>query len=76
MISVKLTDGNVRKFKKNITGAEIAAEIGPGLAKTAIAIRINGSLKDLNTELNTNADISIALTAKVKFGTDPASKKC
>ncbi len=48
-IVVTLPDGGRREFPGPVTGADIAAAIGPGLAKAAIAIRIDGRARDLAT---------------------------
>ncbi len=59
MVALKLPDGSVRQFDGPVTGADLAADIGPGLAKAALAIRVNGELSDLSTTLNENCDVSI-----------------
>ena len=41
MVSLRLPDGSVKKFPKPVTGMEVAKEIGPCLAKAALAIRVN-----------------------------------
>ena len=46
-ITITLPDGSAREFAGSVTGAEIAADIGPGLAKAALAIKIDGRLADL-----------------------------
>jgi threonyl-tRNA synthetase len=57
--SITLPDGSVRRYDHAVTGAEIAADIGPGLAKAAIAIRVDGDLRDLGTTLSGDASIAI-----------------
>ena len=47
MINITLPDGSVRRYDKPVTGADVAADIGPGLAKAALAVKINGDMKDL-----------------------------
>ena len=42
MVAITLPDGSVRRYDKPVTGAEVAADIGPGLAKAALAVKING----------------------------------
>ena len=49
MISLILPDGEIREYETPVSGADIAADIGPGLAKAALAIRINNELKDLSS---------------------------
>jgi threonyl-tRNA synthetase len=58
-LAVTLPDGSRREFPHPATGAEIAAAIGPGLAKAAIAIRIDGKLRDLATVLSRDAAVAI-----------------
>ena len=46
MIQVKLPDGAVRPFDQPVSVAQVAASIGAGLAKAALAGRVNGKLVD------------------------------
>jgi threonyl-tRNA synthetase len=59
MISVTLPDGSRRQFERPLSGSELAAAIGPGLAKAALAIKINGKLKDLAAPIDRDAAIEI-----------------
>src|SRR5579871_1045353 len=59
MISVTLPDGSRRPFERPITGAELAQAIGPGLAKAALAIKIDGTLKDLSAPIERDARVEI-----------------
>jgi threonyl-tRNA synthetase len=59
MAAITLPDGSVRNYSKPISGAEIAADIGPGLAKAALAVRVGGEMKDLSTVFADDAEISI-----------------
>jgi threonyl-tRNA synthetase len=59
MINITLPDGSVRQFDKAVSGRDIAAGIGPGLAKAALAIRVDGDMKDLDTKLERDAKVSI-----------------
>lgn len=59
MISIRLKDGSKKIFEKIPTGEEIAFSISPRLAKDAVAIRINGDLKDLNQPVQDGAQIEI-----------------
>ena len=45
MINISLPDGSVRRFDKPVSGADIAASIGPGLAKAALAVKVDGKLR-------------------------------
>jgi threonyl-tRNA synthetase len=58
-IVVTLPDGARREFPGPVTGAEIAAAIGPGLAKAAIAVRVGGKLRDLATMIDHDAALAI-----------------
>jgi len=59
MISVTLPDGSVREVAPGTTPADIAAAIGPGLAKAAIAARVDGELRDIGRPLD--HDVQLAL---------------
>ncbi len=59
MIAVKLPDGSVRSFDRPVSVAEVAAAIGPGLAKAALAGRVNGALVDTSHVIATDADLAI-----------------
>ena len=47
MPAITLPDGSVRRFDGPVTGTEIAAAIGPGLAKAALAMQVDGAIRDL-----------------------------
>ena len=59
MVAITLPDGSVRTFDGPVSGAELAADIGPGLAKAALAIRVNGAIKDLAAVIEEDAQVSI-----------------
>ncbi|MCK6441353.1 threonine--tRNA ligase [Elstera cyanobacteriorum] len=59
MIRITLPDNSVREFPGPVTGAAVAASIGAGLAKAALAIKINGEVKDLTTTLTTDVKLEI-----------------
>jgi threonyl-tRNA synthetase len=59
MISLTLPDGSRRPFDRPVSGAELAAAIGPGLAKAALAIKIDGNLKDLSVPIERDAKVEI-----------------
>lgn len=58
-VTITLPDGSTRDFAGAVTGAEIAADIGPGLAKAALAIKIDGQLADLSATIGANAAVEI-----------------
>ncbi|OUJ08654.1 threonine--tRNA ligase [Gluconobacter sp. DsW_058] len=57
MPAITLPDGSVRTFDGTVTGTTIAASIGPGLAKAALAMEVNGKLVDLSTEIADDAAV-------------------
>ncbi len=58
-VSVTLPDGSVRAYEGPVSGGRVAADIGPGLAKAALAIRVDGELRDLAREIDADAAIEI-----------------
>ena len=69
MPNIKLPDGSVRQFAQQVTVAEVAASIGPGLAKAALAGRVNGTLVDTSFRIETDAELAI-VTDRDKDGLD------
>jgi len=59
MLNIKLPDGSVRSFPGPLTVAEVAASIGPGLAKAALAGKVNGRLVDASHRIEADADLAI-----------------
>jgi threonyl-tRNA synthetase len=59
MISISLPDGAVRSFEQPVTVAEVAAAIGPGLAKAALAGRVDGRLVDTSHRIEQDARLAI-----------------
>jgi threonyl-tRNA synthetase len=59
MIQITLPDGSQRSYDRPVSGAEIAASIGKGLARDALAVKVDGELKDLATVLDRDAKIEI-----------------
>jgi threonyl-tRNA synthetase len=59
MPTVRLPDGATREFPGPVTVAEIAAAIGPGLAKAALAGKVDGKLVDTSFVITTDADVAI-----------------
>lgn len=63
MVAITLPDGKVRQYDHPVTGLDVAKDIGPGLAKAALAITIDGVMKDLATLIEGDVNLSI-ITAK------------
>ncbi|NPU91902.1 MAG: threonine--tRNA ligase [Gammaproteobacteria bacterium] len=57
-IEITLPDGSVRRYEQPITGLQIAADIGPGLAKAALAMFVNDQQMDLTATLTTSARVN------------------
>lgn len=58
-ITLTLPDGSQREFPQGSTGADLAASIGPGLAKAAVAIVVDGVESDLTAALADGAGVSL-----------------
>jgi len=59
MFRVTLPDGSVREVAPGSTPADVAAAIGPGLAKAALAARVNGELRDLGRPFDGDATLAL-----------------
>src|SRR3546814_392364 len=59
MIRVTLPDGSAREVVRGTTPAQIAADIGPGLAKAALAAKIDGELRDIMRPLEEDTNLSL-----------------
>ncbi len=59
MVNVKLPDGSLRPFDKPVSVAEVAAAIGPGLAKAALGGKVNGKLVDTAFVIDRDSDLAI-----------------
>ncbi|HYZ48071.1 MAG TPA: TGS domain-containing protein, partial [Sphingomonas sp.] len=63
MIRITLPDGSAREVAPGTTAAEIAAAIGPGLAKAALAARVDGEVRDLGRPIERDAELAL-ITAR------------
>jgi threonyl-tRNA synthetase len=63
MFKIKLPDGSVREMPEGSTPADVAAAIGPGLAKAALAARIDGEVRDLNRPFEGDSNLAL-ITSK------------
>ena len=63
MVNVTLPDGSVRQFEDPVTVAQVASSIGAGLAKAALAGKVNGKLVDTSHLIDSDAQLAI-VTAK------------
>jgi threonyl-tRNA synthetase len=63
MIQVILPDGSRKALNEGSSAADLAAAIGPGLAKSAVAAKVDGKIVDLSSQLDDGAEVSL-LTKK------------
>jgi threonyl-tRNA synthetase len=63
MFKIKLPDGSSREMPEGSTPADVAAAIGPGLAKAALAARVDGEVRDLNRPFEGDAELAL-ITSK------------
>mgnify|MGYP006271118651 CR=1 FL=1 len=63
MVKITLPDGNIQEFEKETNALEIAKSISEGLARMAIAAKINGELADLTTTIKSDSTVEI-ITSK------------
>ncbi len=59
MFKISLPDGSVRDMAAGSTPADVAAAIGPGLAKAAIAARVNGELRDMTRPFDGDSELAL-----------------
>ena len=59
LITLTLPDGSAREVVRGTTAAQVAASIGPGLAKAALAARIDGELRDLSRPILNDASLAL-----------------
>jgi threonyl-tRNA synthetase len=59
MIKITLPDGSTREVAMGTTPAQIAADIGPGLAKAALAAKIDGELRDIMRPLEEDTELAL-----------------
>ncbi len=57
MPAITLPDQSVRRFDAPVTGTTVAEAIGPGLARAALAMKLDGKVVDLATEIDRDADV-------------------
>ncbi len=69
MVSIRLPDGSVRQYDHPVTVAEVAASIGPGLAKAALGGKLDGELVDTSALIDRDATLAI-VTDKDSDGLD------
>jgi threonyl-tRNA synthetase len=63
LITLTLPDGSQREVARGTTGADVAASIGPGLAKAALAAKLDGEIVDLSRPIDRDSALAL-VTAK------------
>jgi threonyl-tRNA synthetase len=58
-IKISLPDGSVREFPNGVSGMDVARSISEGLARNALAIEVNGEIRDLSRTIESDASIKI-----------------
>src|SRR5437667_12518417 len=69
MPNIRLPDGSVKSFPGPVTVAEVGQAIGPGLARAALAGRVNGKLVDTSFRLENDCELAI-LTEREREGVE------
>jgi threonyl-tRNA synthetase len=59
MFQIRLPDGSVKAMPEGSTPADVAAAIGPGLAKAALAARVDGEVRDLHRPFERDSDLAL-----------------
>ncbi|HEY6813934.1 MAG TPA: TGS domain-containing protein, partial [Croceibacterium sp.] len=59
LLKISLPDGSVREMPAGSTPADVAAAIGPGLAKAALAARVDGEVRDLNRPFEGDSQLAL-----------------
>ncbi|HUU20717.1 MAG TPA: threonine--tRNA ligase [Sedimentisphaerales bacterium] len=75
MAKVTLPDGSTLEVTDGTTAKQLAEQIGPGLAKAAVAAKVNGQLVDLSAPINSEADVQI-ITLKSDEGLEVTRHSC
>jgi threonyl-tRNA synthetase len=72
---ITLPDGSKREFEQAVTVFQVAADIGPGLAKAALAGKVNGELVDTDYIIDTDSDLSL-VTERDEEGLEVIRHSC
>ena len=75
MLKITLADGTVREYDQALSVSELASSIGPGLAKAAVAGRVNGLLVDCAFMIRQDARVSL-ITAREPQGLEILRRSC
>ncbi|QIK78548.1 threonine--tRNA ligase [Sphingomonas piscis] len=70
MFKIALPDGSVREVPEGSTPADVAAAIGPGLAKAALAARVNGEVRDITRPFEGDSELALITSRDEKDALD------
>ena len=59
MVAISLPDGSVKKYDGTVTAEQVAADIGPGLAKSAVLAKVDGQYYDLNRPIEQDSELAL-----------------
>ena len=75
-VNLRLPDGSVRTFDGPVTGTTLAGDIGPGLLKAALCIKVNGEAWDLSRPIEEDSDVSIVTSRDKEDALDILRHDC
>ena len=75
MLKITLPDGSIREYEQALSVHDVALSIGPGLAKAALAGRVNGELVDTSFLINADAELAL-ITDKNEEGLEVIRHSC
>ena len=58
-LDITLPNGEVKHYPKGVTGFEIAQQISEGLARNALAVKVNGEVVETSRPIYTDAEVQI-----------------
>jgi threonyl-tRNA synthetase len=67
MIELRFPDGNIKEFKKGITGMEVAKTIATSLEKNGVCVKLKGKLQDIYMPINESGDFEIITEKSEEF---------
>ena len=70
MFKIALPDGSVREMPEGSTPADVAAAIGPGLAKAALAAKVDGEVRDIMRPFEGDSNLALITFSRINGGLD------
>jgi threonyl-tRNA synthetase len=75
-VNLRLPDGSVRTFDGPVTGTTLAADIGPGLLKAALCVKVNGEAWDMSRLIEEDSDVAIVTSRDKEDALDILRHDC